>query len=113
MSKWTIAAAAAVLILLVGNMARFTDKGTGAADVAAQALQMTEADCIDRYSVTAATEAGALAARKLCAEHANFFTETPRRELIECMLPRIQQAGTEAGMNIGIVSCQEQVTASR
>ncbi len=62
MSKWTIAAIAAVLILLVGNMARYTGKGTGSVDVAVKALQMTEADCVDRYSVTAATDAGAVAA---------------------------------------------------
>ena len=112
MSKWTIAAVAAVLILLVGNMARYTGKGAGAVDVAVKALQMTEAECVDRYAVPAATDLGAVAARKLCAEHANYFTEAPRREVIECMLPKVQQAGSESGVRIAVASCQDRVTAS-
>lgn len=110
MTKWTWLAIAAVAVMLVGNMARFTGTGTGAGDVLAKGLESSEADCIERYAVPAPSNLGARAARSMCAELFNAFTTEERRTVIECALPQIAQAGSDDGVRIAVIACADPPT---
>lgn len=105
MSKWTIAAVAAVLILLVGNMARYTEKAQGAADLLTKSLELSEDECVKRYVVTAAAEFGVRAARIMCSEIHDPATTAERQKVIECVLPLLADARNELAVKVAISRC--------
>jgi len=110
MSRWTWLAIAAIAVVLVGNMVRFTGKGAGAGDALAKGLEQTESDCIAKYAVPAQSNLGARAARGMCAELFNSFTTKERRAVIECALPQIARAGSDDGVRIAAVTCADPPT---
>lgn len=105
MRKMTMIAIAAVGVLLVGQMARFTDKGTGAADVLAQALVTTEAECIERYSVPAMLPVTARTAASYCMELQQDDIAQARRDMIDCALPKLAKASTIEGARAVYLTC--------
>ena len=105
MSKWTWIAIAAVLVMLLGKMARYTGKGTGAGDLARTALTETYDECTERYAVPAPTELTTRAAVTYCHYRTNPAARPIDKALADCMLPKLPSVQSDIGFRVAVGNC--------
>jgi hypothetical protein len=103
---WTIAAVAAVMLLMTGGLARFTGKGSGVVDLAAMAMATTADDCIREYAVPAASKWGSRNAVNICRRLHAPGVSAEMKDFANCALPQLAKAKNDVGAQAAFYSCR-------
>lgn len=107
MSNWTWLAMVALIVLLLGSMARYSGKGTGAAGLARAALAETYEECTDRYAVPAPTRLTTRAALAYCRYKTDPEAPPADKALADCILPKLPTVQSDMGFRVAVGNCSQ------